>query len=605
MTLRSQRYIYILLVVLRLIFSLLPSYIQPDEYFQSPEITAGSIFDLEIFTPWEFDSAFPARSIVPPLLTTGLPFYVYKLALRLTHGNMDTVFVSGKRLYILERLSFFCMSFLLDLCIVKLCRLCKFNALRSLIMLSSSYVMLTYQCHSFSNSVEAVVLAISIALLFMSYPLDEKVDPSALASFALGICLAFGLFTRITFASFGIFIGVTYLYMTWSRSLEFRLSTFMNNLFPFALGMTLSILTFTVIDSIYFGRLKVIVNDSTDHIVDLLHVLISPSLWTKISFEGKLISTLFNNILYNVDKDNLELHGLHPYYLHAAVNVPLLFGPVGLWAYYKLFGILRGRFPARLDLIDIVLMASISTGLLCLSAFPHQEPRFLSPMLLPVVFLFTRHTQRLSSIFWIVWIIFNLVLGLVFGLLHQGGVVPAVIHVGEQSKHLHGCDIVTGIYAMCESTSGNDLNATQPIGNTSLVTNLVFYKTFMPPRHLMAYPHEWRDSANIVINVIDLAGGPIDKVKAALEFQTYIPMELVPADTSKPIFIYKPSTDTYERTLLIMPGTANQPIESDRLQRIARFWPHVNFDDIDKVVGEPSIEAISLSVYQLVSPHIT
>jgi hypothetical protein len=54
-----------------------------------------------------------------------------------------------------------------------------------------------------------------------------------------------------------------------------------------------------------------------------------------------------------------------------------------------------------------------------------------------------------------------------------------------------------------------------------------------------------------------------------------------------------------------MPGTANQPIESDRLQRIARFWPHVNFDDIDKVVGEPSIEAISLSVYQLVSPHIT
>ncbi|GAB5588437.1 hypothetical protein Unana1_03337 [Umbelopsis nana] len=46
--------------------SLLPGYIQPDEFFQSPEITAGSAFDIEIFTPWEFDPASPARSIVPP-----------------------------------------------------------------------------------------------------------------------------------------------------------------------------------------------------------------------------------------------------------------------------------------------------------------------------------------------------------------------------------------------------------------------------------------------------------------------------------------------------------------------------------------------------------
>lgn len=48
------------------------------------------------------------------------------------------------------------------------------------------------------------------------------------------------------------------------------------------------------------------------------------------------------------------------------------------------------------------MVASMSTGLLCLSAFPHQEPRFLSPMLLPAVFLFARHTKRLSSAFWVI-----------------------------------------------------------------------------------------------------------------------------------------------------------------------------------------------------------
>jgi hypothetical protein len=51
-----------------------------------------------------------------------------------------------------------------------------------------------------------------------------------------------------------------------------------------------------------------------------------------------------------------------------------------------------------------------------------------------------------------------------------------------------------------------------------------------------------------------------------------------------------------------MPGTAKPPVDSDRLQRVAQFWPHVNFDDIDKIVGAPSLQAMSLSVYLLVSP---
>ncbi|KAI9286490.1 Alg9-like mannosyltransferase family-domain-containing protein [Umbelopsis sp. AD052] len=599
MTLRSQRSIYVALVALRLIFSILPSYIQPDEYFQSPEITAGWAFDLEIFTPWEFDPTLPARSILPPLLTTGIPFYIYKLVLR--YGGLDQDFVSGRYLYILERLSFFFMSFVLDLCILKLCRLCKISAMRSLIVLSSSYVMLTYQCHSFSNSIEALVLATSITLLFVSYPLDDKAAPSNLASFALGISLAFGLFTRITFASFGIFIGIAYLYMAWQRSSRFQ--AFLFSLFPFTLGMTLTIAIFTVVDSLYFGSLKIVLNGSQDITFDLLKAIIHPTLWSNVSIKGKLTSTIFNNIMYNVDKDNLELHGLHPFYLHAVVNVPLLFGPVGLWAYYKLFTI-RG-LPAKADRVDMVMVASMSTGLLCLSAFPHQEPRFLSPMLLPAVFLFTRHTRRISRNFWIVWTLFNLVLAIVFGLIHQGGVVPAVIHVGEQSKHIDGCDLNFGAYAICQSDSENTTNfTTLSDGNISLITNLVFYKTFMPPRHLIAYPHHWRDSGNIVINVIDLAGGPIDKVKSVLGSQTYVPTTWVPEDTSKSVFVYKPSSYAFERTLLIMPGTAKPPVDSNRLHRVVQFWPHVNFDDLDKVIEAPSLETLSLSVYLLVSPRI-
>lgn len=72
--------------------------------------------------------------------------------------------------------------------------------------------------------------------------------------------------------------------------------------------------------------------------------------------------------------------------------------------------------------------------------------------------------------------------------------MPAVIHVGEQSKDIHGCDLRFGAYAICESgtSEANSNVTTLSAGNTSLVTNLVFYKTFMPPQHLIAYPHQWR-----------------------------------------------------------------------------------------------------------------
>ena len=36
-----------------------------------------------------------------------------------------------------------------------------------------------------------------------------------------------------------------------------------------------------------------------------------------------------NFIMYNVVPGNLDKHGTHPRYLHAAVNIPLLFGPLG------------------------------------------------------------------------------------------------------------------------------------------------------------------------------------------------------------------------------------------------------------------------------------
>lgn len=41
----------------------------------------------------------------------------------------------------------------------------------------------------------------------------------------------------------------------------------------------------------------------------------------------QLVFTPYNNLLYNLSPTNLATHGLHPRWLHIAVNLPLIVGP--------------------------------------------------------------------------------------------------------------------------------------------------------------------------------------------------------------------------------------------------------------------------------------
>lgn len=150
----------------------------------------------------------------------------------------------------------------------------------------------------------------------------------------------------------------------------------------------------------------------------------------------------------------------------------------------------------------------------------------------------------------------------------QGGVVPAVIYVGHQSKLTRECDITPGRYAICSTTQRSSLAGTPGTG-PPFITNVIFYKTYMPPRHLLAYPKKLRgmpcgwltisyllcdwfviniDLSDVIINVTDLAGTSIQNASTLIQSQMHIPASLVPADTmSKMIFSYNASNTAYER----------------------------------------------------------
>lgn len=92
-----------------------------------------------------------------------------------------------------------------------------------------------------------------------------------------------------------------------------------------------------------------------------------------------------------------------------------------------------------------------------LSLFPHQEPRFIIPVLFPLVFLYAPELHQVSSLDIVrkpwykttgdsspaksqtyaskkltVWYISNLVLVFFYAFMHQGGVLPLTSHIAEE-----------------------------------------------------------------------------------------------------------------------------------------------------------------------------
>jgi GPI mannosyltransferase 4 len=184
--------------------------------------------------------------------------------------------------------------------------------------------------------------------------------------------------------------------------------------------------------------------------------------WSTLMHEPVLAP--YNALRYNINATNLAEHGLHPRYLHLVANLPLLMAPA---------------LPLLFRPIPSMRLLSAISGLLALSALPHQEPRFLLP-LIPLL-LSSVHlpiNDRLRKAFIAVWIIFNVVMGTLMGVFHQGGVVPVQLKLGSM-------------------TSGvAEFSPLLPPGSKAL-----WWKTYSPP--------VWLANANSsALETIDLMGMP-------------------------------------------------------------------------------------------------
>lgn len=166
---------------------------------------------------------------------------------------------------------------------------------------------------------------------------------------------------------------------------------------------------------------------------------------TEFYSSTSLVITPWNAFSYNSKVENLQHHGLHPRWTHVLVNMFLLYGPmtIGAYIYFGMtaFSWLNARatnlVDARLSHTTLRAISSCSQwtiifSLAMLSSAPHQEPRFLLPLLIPLAILSlnTKSWENYQGYLSAVWIVFNVTLLVFFGLMHQSGIIPSLLAMG-------------------------------------------------------------------------------------------------------------------------------------------------------------------------------
>ncbi|KAI2765643.1 CAZyme family GT22 [Penicillium roqueforti] len=252
------------------------------------------------------------------------------------------------------------------------------------------------------------------------------------------------------------------------------------------------------------------------------------------------IITPLNNLLYNTDTANLAQHGLHPHYQHFTANLLQLLGPAYIAMIVSLFS--RPLIPYWMR--NVRALSALSATML-LSLFPHQEPRFLLPV---VPLLLSCFPMRGSRLLVVVWVIFNAAMGFLMGVYHQGGVVPTQLAM-------------------------RDIVSSSPTPYIPSAT-VFWWKTYSPPLWLLG-----GDDQSTEIQTLDLMG--MSGVDMIQQLELVVPG----CSTPSPVFLVAPTSATFlDQYVFSAPQSQDQDQAQNQTLQLHQLWSyrnHLNLDDMD------------------------
>ncbi|XP_050413789.1 GPI mannosyltransferase 4 [Patella vulgata] len=462
----------IVLIILRFLLVLSPQigYIHPDEFFQTIEIAAGDILNTDVFRAWEFNSTMPLRSISFPYIIGGLPF----VALKYLQDN-SYINITSYWLLVLPRIWMTVLSLITDYSVHVMSKTFEFDSNLAMKIYASSYITLVYMTRTFSNSLESVLLAVFFIVLLKITVVPENkrkeskskndqnphLKPlSECSVFFMGILTTVGIFNRPTYLLFLLLpAALWFLILIKPMSFPFVVNHLLKITIMGVLGVLIACTFFVGVDTQYYrpDTIKNIFSESSlcmnNDFIQMFHC------FKDLFFT--LIIAPYNFLLYNTKSENLAKHGLHSRFLHILVNLPLLIGPLILPIFYTVISMILSavREKFKTDIRIVYLAIVFISPVLLLSIFVHQEPRFLIPIV-PVGCVLVSGilgTKKGRKLLWSVWIVFNVLMTLFYGYLHQGGIVPSLLEANDEVAI-----------------------SKQPTDHY-----LVFYKTYMPPRYLV------------------------------------------------------------------------------------------------------------------------
>jgi phosphatidylinositol glycan class Z len=411
-------------------------------------------------------------------------------------------------------------------------------------LVASSYVTWTFQTHTFSNSLETLLVCWSLVLIQRivgdkvrhprSAPANMQLTQAAEELRHLGL-------VHVRLYGRGGSLQSHHVSCVPAPSLAASVATLQAQVsvsFPSLYNTVTNIyrpLSFIFLTlSVLFAAFIAVCVDTASY---------TPGEFTFSRVFNAPIITPLNNFIYNSDSTNLAQHGIHPRYQHFLINLPQLLGP----AFPLLFFLRRSH-------ISPILVSALS-GVLLLSIFPHQEARFLLPAV-PLILSSIRlpYNPALRKTWTATWVIFNVVLGMLMGVYHQGGIVPVQMNMAKTNE---------------------------------TITHAFWWKTYSPPTWLL-------NGKNEELTTHDLMGMPapqmLDAVSAALPTcRTRHPPKIegrgaVYLVAPRSAYFLKPFQDSVSSATSSL-ASRKARRESKRgdisLQEVWSYRQHLNLDDMD------------------------
>ena len=585
---------------------------------------SGDVFGTEITRTWEFNSSFALRSVAIPQLV----FHPSFKLLKSLHDN-GLIALTGPAIVSCSRLILALLSLSTDFCVHSICKHLKGDYSKGLLLTASSYVTLTFMSHTFTNSLEVVLFSWLLYIVSVTQFRDSDLNKKKKArkkgrhqevqkseanveesskdthkisyfnSMVFGFILIAGVFNRPTFLIFA-FVPSLWWIINVAICSSHSVIKLLSQIYVSLASAAVTFAIFCFVDSVFYSLKARSVDNE-----EICNLQIS-SLLTDLGiclpfdmntiyclrkvFANCFVLTPWNFIQYNTVGSNLAEHGIHPFYLHFCVNMPLLFGPLMFYIFKSFpacmksilihFRSLQFIFSStnssqinksnilnnlgRVSNASILLFIFVPVAIF--SIFPHQEPRFLIPLLPPIIIFTVTSTKSLSKIFIIVFIIFNITLAILFGILHQGGLLPCLYKLQTAyNNQINKHSIASQIN---KHSDGDQINK-----HSNISYEFVFAHTYMPPKFPLLLH-------NSNINILDLKGcDEATLVRSLL----------------KNLNSFKEHNQENYRLFLITPATFyNELPENTSLSfsLVERFCPHLSFEDLPRLTVSKSFNFV-------------